>query len=536
MADAVAAAVAGGLVRARQMGHQPRGVPARPHGCGVGLLVAHTVVIMRKIAQIGKTELLNNMVGFHVHHDPAPILVLQPTLEMGDAWSKDRLAPMLRDTPALRGKVADPKARASGNTKRHKSFVGGHITIAGANSPASLASRPIRIVMADEVDRYPPSAGTEGDPVSLARERTTTFWNRKLVLTSTPTVKGKSRIEKAFAELDRRRYWVPCPGCGEKQTLRWSQVRWEQEEGAESAYYLCDQPDRGPGRCRALGGDPPRRVARRGSVQGHRRLPSLALLALGAARRDGDRLPRGAGRSGTTEDLDQHRARLAGKWQKPGPGSVSFNRPWTEFLGGVDADDEDGEALLQRLRGKLRPDRPGARHALDRPHPPAEFPLTKSVDRVGVIAARVDRGRCHREAAAVGGLGWGQQILVELAPRLRRREVAVDNLVLERPAFVAEAPADALCLEAIALDVDADGDDEHLRRRGTVPAGRLGPGEKRMLVDRLALLLPELRRARCWSRSSVVPDRPAPRGRRSPSRRAAPRASRAPRDGSRRCP
>ena len=166
----------------RQMGHQPRGVPARPDGCGVGPDGPHRGD--HRLRPDREDEgLLDNMVGFHVHHDPAPILVLQPTLEMGDAWSKDRLAPMLRDTPALRGKVADPKARASGNTKRHKSFVGGHITIAGANSPASLASRPIRIVMADEVDRYPPSAGTEGDPVSLARKRTTTFWNRKLVLT-----------------------------------------------------------------------------------------------------------------------------------------------------------------------------------------------------------------------------------------------------------------------------------------------------------------------------------------------------------------
>src|SRR6059058_2453346 len=130
----------------------------------------HMVVVMSS-AQIGKTELVNNIIGFHVDQDPAPILLLQPTLDMAEAWSKDRLAPMVRDTPALRGKIADPRARDSGNTLLHKSFPGGHITVAGANSAASLASRPIRVVLCDEVDRYPASAGAEGDPVSLAYKR-----------------------------------------------------------------------------------------------------------------------------------------------------------------------------------------------------------------------------------------------------------------------------------------------------------------------------------------------------------------------------
>jgi phage terminase large subunit GpA-like protein len=127
-----------------------------------------SVVIMSS-AQVGKTEILNNIIGYHVHLDPSPILLLQPTLEMAEAWSKDRLAPMLRDTETLRGLVKDPRSRDSGNTLLYKRFPGGHITMAGANSPASLASRPIRIVLGDEVDRYPVSAGTEGDPVSLAK-------------------------------------------------------------------------------------------------------------------------------------------------------------------------------------------------------------------------------------------------------------------------------------------------------------------------------------------------------------------------------
>lgn len=195
-----------------------------------------TVVVMSS-AQIGKTEILNNIIGYHIAQDPSPMLVVQPTLDMAQTWSKDRLAPMLRDTPALQGLVQDPRARDSGNTTLHKIFPGGHVTACGANSPSSLASRPVRLVLCDEVDRYPISAGSEGDPVSLARKRATTFWNRKIGLVSTPTVKGISRIEMAFEESDKRLFFVPCPHCGYEQTLKWAQVRWTQPEDAQ---YTCE--------------------------------------------------------------------------------------------------------------------------------------------------------------------------------------------------------------------------------------------------------------------------------------------------------
>ena len=111
-------------------------------------------------AQVGKTEtFLNNPVGYFIAQDPSPILVIQPTLEMAQTWSKDRFAPMLRDTTVLKELVKDPRARDSNNTILHKTFAGGHITMAGANSASSLASRPIRIVFMDEVDRFPASAG-----------------------------------------------------------------------------------------------------------------------------------------------------------------------------------------------------------------------------------------------------------------------------------------------------------------------------------------------------------------------------------------
>jgi phage terminase large subunit GpA-like protein len=195
-------------------------------------------VVVMKSAQVGWTEILGNVVAYHIDRDPSPILVIQPTLEMAEAWSKDRLAPMVRDTPALKGKIADAKSRTAGNTLLHKTFPGGHITIAGANSPAGLASRPIRIVLCDEVDRYPPSAGTEGDPISLARKRSTTFWNRKILLGSTPTVKGSSRIEVAFDGSDKRYFLVPCPHCQTEDRLQWDNVKWP-ENAPKDAFYAC---------------------------------------------------------------------------------------------------------------------------------------------------------------------------------------------------------------------------------------------------------------------------------------------------------
>lgn len=205
-------------------------------------------VCFMKSAQTGGTEVLNNIVGYFIDQDPAPMLLVQPTLDMGKAWSKDRLAPMLRDTPRLDGKVKDARSRDADNTVLHKRFPGGHITIAGANSAASLASRPIRVTLFDEVDRYPVSAGTEGDPVNLGRKRSTTFWNRKSVEISTPTVKDASRIESSYNASTMDEYYVPCPHCGEFQTLKWGGpdepygIKWDRDEEhrPETAHYVCE--------------------------------------------------------------------------------------------------------------------------------------------------------------------------------------------------------------------------------------------------------------------------------------------------------
>lgn len=205
-------------------------------------LIEEVVVI--KSAQVGWTEIIGNIVAYFVDQDPSSILVLQPTLDMAEAWSKDRLAPMVRDTPCLTAKIAGARSRDSGNTVLHKKFAGGQLAIAGANSAASLASRPIRVVLADEVDRYPASAGTEGDPLTLAYKRTNNFWNRRKLAGSTPTIAGVSRIEAKFEESDQRRFYVPCPHCGHHQVLRWEQVRWEKSKSGqhrpETAAYVCE--------------------------------------------------------------------------------------------------------------------------------------------------------------------------------------------------------------------------------------------------------------------------------------------------------
>lgn len=201
---------------------------------------SHKIIIM-SAAQIGKTDaFILNTLGYYMDYSPAPIMVMQPTLDMGQTFSKDRLAPMLRDTPRLTDKV-DTKSRYAGNTILKKNFPGGHVTIVGANSASSLASRPIKVLLADEVDRYPASAGTEGDPLSLAQKRQTTFWDKKTVMVSTPVIKDQSRIEKEFNHSTREEWNVPCPECGHYQPLVWEGVVFDKDNPQGEVRYRCER-------------------------------------------------------------------------------------------------------------------------------------------------------------------------------------------------------------------------------------------------------------------------------------------------------
>lgn len=187
-------------------------------------------VVIMSAAQIGKTDaLILNPIGYYMHYDPSPIMVMQPTIQMAETFSKDRLSPMLRDTPVLRDKVND-KSRNSGNTILQKIFPGGHVTMVGANSPSSLASRPIRILLADEIDRYPATAGNEGDPLLLAGKRLATFWNKKEVCVSTPTNKETSRIAVEFEHSTQEEWNVPCPACGAYTPLLWANIIFDRDK------------------------------------------------------------------------------------------------------------------------------------------------------------------------------------------------------------------------------------------------------------------------------------------------------------------
>ncbi len=203
---------------------------------------AQRVVVMAG-AQIGKTECGNNWIGYVIHRAPGPMLMVQPTVEVAKRVSKQRLAPMIEATPALRERVAESRSRDSGNTVQVKEFDGGVLIITGANSSAGLRSTPIRFLFMDEVDEYPGDLDGQGDPVELAEKRTSTFARRKILLTSTPTIKGLSRIEREFLESDQRRYFLPCPKCGHLDYLAWrgpEHHRIEWEEGRpETAHMVC---------------------------------------------------------------------------------------------------------------------------------------------------------------------------------------------------------------------------------------------------------------------------------------------------------
>lgn len=192
-------------------------------------------IVMMFASQTGKTECGNNWIGYVGHHAPGPMLMVQPTEAMVKKTVRQRIDPMIADSPELKKRFAEASSRSGSNNLFMKDFPGGILLLTGANSAASLASMPIRYLFADEVDRWPHDVEGEGDPLGLAERRTTTFRRRKILITSTPTIKGASRIEREFNKSDQRRYFVPCPHCGHMQTLRW-----RDEDGTKRLQYDTD--------------------------------------------------------------------------------------------------------------------------------------------------------------------------------------------------------------------------------------------------------------------------------------------------------
>jgi phage terminase large subunit GpA-like protein len=197
-------------------------------------------VVVKSSSQVGKSEIINNIIGYFIDIDPGPLLMIQPTIEIAQDYSKRRITPMINDTDVLAAKVADSKTRDLNNTILMKVFPGGFLAMGGANSPAGLASRPIRVLLCDEVDRYPDSAGGEGDPISLGEKRTITFWNRKKIFVSTPTDKDSSRIDAEYELGTQEKWCVECPGCGRHHfiVLRDIQFKYEKREQNKKIIYL----------------------------------------------------------------------------------------------------------------------------------------------------------------------------------------------------------------------------------------------------------------------------------------------------------
>ena len=199
-------------------------------------------IIYVKPTQVGGTECLQNMVGYIIQQDPAPTMIVYPTDKLAESISENRLQPMIKAAPGLRSKFLE-----NNSLKLELQFDGMYLSLAGSNSPSSLASKAVKYLFLDEVDKYPGASKKEADPISLARERTKTFHNRKIFITSTPTIR-EGHIWRAKEEADiEKHYFVPCPHCGEYIELKWQQIRFPKEEGmsyadrAEFAVYVCQE-------------------------------------------------------------------------------------------------------------------------------------------------------------------------------------------------------------------------------------------------------------------------------------------------------
>lgn len=208
--------------------------------------IRHTVMVAA--SQVGKSEVLNNCIGYIIDQDPGSILFIHPTTIDAKEYSKLRIAPMLRDCPTLAKKVIKPKSRDSGNTILQKTYPGGILTMCGSTEAHALASKPIRYVFGDERDRWATSAGNEGDPWDLAMARQTTFYNSMAFEVSTPTVKNASAIEAAYATGTMERWKSRCPHCGEYHEIQWADIRFEYDEKivagqktykVNKVYYCC---------------------------------------------------------------------------------------------------------------------------------------------------------------------------------------------------------------------------------------------------------------------------------------------------------
>lgn len=198
-------------------------------------------VIVIKGVQLGFTESGLNAVGCYIDIAPCPIMYVMPTIEMSKGISESRIDPMIDMSPSLKRRVKTARSRDSGNTKFTKRYPGGVLVLSGANSAASLRSRPVKVLVLDEVDAYPLSVDGEGSPIALAEKRTSTFGSkRKIYKLSTPTIEGQSVIASEFEKTDQAKFHVPCPHCEHKQELIFDNLKWEPTK-FETVMYYCSE-------------------------------------------------------------------------------------------------------------------------------------------------------------------------------------------------------------------------------------------------------------------------------------------------------
>lgn len=218
-------------------------------------------LVVMKGARIGASvSLAENVIGYFIEHDPCPIILVRPTIKDAEENSKLRLEPMFESTPALRellgaeGETVKKKGpqrrgrRRKKQTIKTKTYRGGAFYTIGANSKTDMRGKDGRILIGDEIDAYPLETGDEGDPWRLLLVRSRTFPNRKAAMFSTPAVKGRSRIEKAYLASTMGRFHLPCPRCGAYQALKWGDrdrpggVKWDAVQNGVpvNVHYQCE--------------------------------------------------------------------------------------------------------------------------------------------------------------------------------------------------------------------------------------------------------------------------------------------------------
>jgi phage terminase large subunit GpA-like protein len=206
-------------------------------------------VVIMAASQVMKTEVLLNFVFESIDQDPCSMMVVQPTEKAVKDFVSQRLDPAILMMPRLAAKIPSARKRDSGNKITEKNFPGGVVYLGWSNSPSELASKPIKKLALDEVDRYPLSLKDEGSPVKLAEQRTANFPRRKILKSSTPKVRGASVITDEYESSSMAQYWVPCPHCQELQVLQFPNLRWKKTKDEatgktrhwpETAVYVCE--------------------------------------------------------------------------------------------------------------------------------------------------------------------------------------------------------------------------------------------------------------------------------------------------------